>query len=63
MSDSLATRAKFGVLAPSNNTAVQPEFDAMRPWGVTHHHSRLIIPDSRVTDDKSFLVMMDDNGR
>ena len=60
MSDSLGTRGKFGVLAPSTNTSVQPEFDAMRPWGVTHHHSRLVIPDSRVTDDKSFLKMMDD---
>jgi maleate isomerase len=59
MTDSLGHRAKFGVLAPSTNTSVQPEFDAMRPWGVTHHHSRLIIPDSKVTDDKSFLVMMD----
>jgi maleate isomerase len=31
----------------------------MRPWGVTHHHSRLVIPDTRVTDDASFMVMMD----
>ena len=60
MTDSLATRGKFGVLAPSTNTSVQPEFDAMRPWGITHHHSRLIIPNSRVTDDASFLAMMDD---
>jgi maleate isomerase len=59
MSDSLGTRAKFGVLAPSTNTSVQPEFDAMRPWGVTHHHSRLVIPDTRVTDDASFMRMMD----
>ena len=59
MTDSLGHRAKFGVLAPSTNTSVQPEFDAMKPWGITHHHSRLIIPDSKVTDDKSFLVMMD----
>jgi maleate isomerase len=59
MSDSLAPRAKFGVLAPSTNTAVQPEFDAMRPWGVTNHHSRLVIPDTRVSDDASFLAMMD----
>ena len=59
MPDSLAPRGKFGVLAPSTNTSVQPEFDAMRPWGVTHHHSRLVIPDSRVTDDASFLQMMD----
>ncbi len=59
MTDSLGHRAKFGVLAPSTNTSVQPEFDAMRPWGVTHHHSRLVIPDSKVTGDKSFLAMMD----
>jgi maleate isomerase len=59
MTDSLGPRAKFGVLAPSTNTSVQPEFDAMRPWGVTNHHSRLIIPDSRVTDDASFMAMMD----
>jgi len=59
MTDSLGHRAKFGVLAPSTNTSVQPEFDAMKPWGVTHHHSRLIIPDYKVTDDRSFMVMMD----
>lgn len=58
MTDSLGYRAKFGVLAPSTNTTVQPEFDAMRPRGVTNHHSRLVIPDTRVTDDRSFLRMM-----
>ena len=50
MTDSLGQRGKFGVLAPSTNTSVQPEYEAMRPWGITHHHSRLVIPDSRVTD-------------
>ncbi|HKQ27587.1 MAG TPA: hypothetical protein VJT77_03240 [Burkholderiales bacterium] len=60
MADSLGTRGKFGVLAPSTNTSVQPEFEAMRPWGITHHHSRLVIPDSKVTDDASFMQMMDD---
>jgi maleate isomerase len=59
MTDSLGPRAKFAVLAPSTNTSVQPEFDAMRPPGVTNHHSRLVIPNSRVTDDASFLAMMD----
>src|SRR5688500_13421543 len=59
MTDALGHRAKFAVLAPSTNTSVQPEFDAMRPWGVTNHHSRLIIPDMRVTDDRSFMVMME----
>ena len=59
MTDSLGPRGKFAVLAPSTNTSVQPEFDALRPPGVTNHHSRLVIPDSRVTDDASFLAMMD----
>ena len=59
MTDALGFRAKFGVLAPSTNTTVQPEFDAMRPRGVTNHHSRLVIPDTRVSDDASFLRMMD----
>ena len=58
MTDALGFRAKFGVLAPSTNTVVQPEFDAMRPRGVTNHHSRLVIPDSRVNDDASFLRMI-----
>ena len=59
MADSLGQRGKFGVLAPSTNTSVQPEYEAMRPWGITHHHSRLVIPDSRVSDDASFMRMMD----
>ncbi len=58
MTDSLGYRAKFGVLAPSTNTSVQPEFDALRPHGVTNHFSRIVIPDSRVTDDRSFMAMM-----
>lgn len=59
MTDSLGWRRKFGVLAPSTNTSVQPEFEGMRPVGVTNHFSRIIIPDTRVTGDKSFMVMMD----
>ena len=58
MTDSLGHRMKFGVIAPSTNTSVQPEYDAMRPHGVTNHFSRCVIPDSRVTDDRSFLVML-----
>lgn len=59
MTDALAPRGKFGVIAPSTNTSVQPEYDAMRPWGVTNHFSRVVIPDSRVSDDASFLVLLD----
>jgi len=56
--DSLGYRAKFAVVAPSTNTSVQPEYDAMRPRGVTNHFARISIPDTRVTDDASFMVML-----
>lgn len=58
MTDALGWRRKFGVLAPSTNTSVQPEYDGMRPHGVTNHFSRMTIKDMKVTDDKSFMVMM-----
>lgn len=58
MADSLGFRRKFGVIAPSTNTSVQPEYDAMRPVGVTNHFSRAVIPDTKVTDDASFMVML-----
>ncbi len=60
MTDSLGFRRKFGVVAPSTNTSVQPEFDAFRPHGVTNHFSRVLIPDRKVTDDASFNLMMGD---
>ncbi|HUA57027.1 MAG TPA: hypothetical protein VMB81_32890 [Candidatus Sulfotelmatobacter sp.] len=59
MVDSLGWRAKFAVLAPSTNTTVQPEFDDMRPAGVTNHFSRIFIPNMTVKDDRDFLTMMD----
>ena len=40
MTDALGYRAKFGVLGPSTNTIVQPEFDDLRVPGVTNHYSR-----------------------
>jgi maleate isomerase len=49
---------KFAVIAPSTNTSVQPEYDDMRPRGVTNHFCRISIPDTRVTDDESFMVML-----
>lgn len=59
MTDSLGYRMKFGVIAPSTNTSVQPEFDEMRPVGVTNHFSRIVIPDDPVKSDDDFneLVM------
>ena len=36
MMDTLGWRLKLGVLVPSTNSSVQPEYDAMWPPGVTH---------------------------
>ncbi len=60
MTDSLGFRKKFGVLAPSTNTSVQPEFDAMSPRGVTNHFSRISIPDNPIHNDEDFNKLMDD---
>jgi len=49
---------KFAVVAPSTNTSVEPEFADMRPMGVTNHFSRIAIPDTKVSDDESFMVML-----
>jgi maleate isomerase len=58
MVDSLGHRMKFAVVAPSTNTSVEPEYAAMQPRGVTNHFSRIPIPDTKVTDDDSFMVML-----
>lgn len=54
MPDSLGYRIKFGVIAPSTNTSVQPEFDAMAPPGVTNHMARIDIPNISVQNDDDF---------
>ena len=54
MADSLGWRQKFAVLVPSTNTSVQPEFDAMRPAGVTNHISRINIPNISLVNDEDF---------
>lgn len=41
--DTMATRAKIGVIVPATNTIVQPEMEAMRPPGVTNHVSRMFL--------------------
>ena len=54
MTDALGWRMKFGVIAPSTNTVVQPEFDMMRPRGVTNHFARIHIPNDPLRDDADF---------
>ncbi len=58
MTDSLGLRRKFAVIAPSTNTSVQPEFDAMRPRGVTNHFGRIHIPNDPVHNDDDFNVLI-----
>ncbi len=56
--DHLGYRMKFGALGPSTNTIVQPDFDDMRPVGVTNHYSRIIIPNNTVASDSDFVALV-----
>ena len=55
MTDILGWRKTFGILGPSTNTVVQPEFDDMRPDGVTNHYSRIFTPNSNAVSNETFL--------
>src|SRR5437763_5468551 len=59
MRDVLGWRKKFGVLGPSTNTIVQPDFEMMRPPGVTNHYSRIYTPNANAISDETFLAATD----
>ena len=59
MPDSLGWRANWGVVVPSTNTSVQPEFDEMRPRGVTNHIVRIWIPNDSVGSNDDFNRLME----
>lgn len=54
--DVLGSRMKFGVLGPSTNTVVQPDFDDLRPHGVTNHYSRIVVNDTRAVSNETFMA-------
>src|SRR5688572_27009497 len=54
--DSLGPRMKFGVLGPSTNTVVQPDFDDLRPAGVTNHYSRILVPNRQAVSNETFMA-------
>jgi maleate isomerase len=54
--DVLGWRRKFGVLGPSTNTVVQPDFEMMRPPGVTNHYSRIFTPDAQAVSNDTFMA-------
>lgn len=57
--DALGWRAKFGVIAPSTNTVVEPEFHAMSVPGVTAHMSRIHIRDMNMDSDEGMERLLD----
>ncbi|MEL7297905.1 MAG: arylmalonate decarboxylase, partial [Pseudomonadota bacterium] len=54
--DALGWRRKFGVLGPSTNTIVQPDFDDLRPKGVTNHYSRIVVQDANAISNETFMA-------
>ncbi len=54
--DVLGWRRKFGVLGPSTNTVVQPDFDDLRFAGVTNHYSRIFTPNTQAVSNESFMA-------
>jgi maleate isomerase len=56
MTDALGWRHCFGVMGPSTNTVVQPDFEAMRPAGVTNHYSRIFTPDAGAISNETFMA-------
>ncbi|MFQ3631423.1 arylmalonate decarboxylase, partial [Roseiflexus sp.] len=54
MTDQLGYRKKFGVIIPSTNTIVEPDFYRMIVPGVTAHISRIHIRDQNLSSDDAF---------
>ena len=63
MRDVLGWRRKFGVLGPSTNTIVQPDFEMMRPIGVTNHYSRIFTPNAQAVSNETFMAGTEVIGR
>lgn len=49
-------RKLFGVMGPSTNTIVQPDFDDLRLPGITNHYSRIIVEDAQAISDETFMA-------
>jgi maleate isomerase len=54
MTDTLGWRKVFAVVGPSTNTTVQPEYEAMRPAGVTFHYRAFLTEDPPEVNDAMF---------
>lgn len=58
MTDVLGFRSVFGVLAPSTNTVVEPDFYRMAVPGVTAHVGRIHIRDQNLTNNDDFEALL-----
>jgi maleate isomerase len=59
MTDALGWRKKFGVIAPSTNTIVEPDFYRMIVPGVTAHFSRIWIRNQDLSSDAMFENLLE----
>ncbi len=59
MTDALGWRRKFGVIAPSTNTIVEPDFYRMGVTGVTSHFSRIHIRDQNMAGDEGMERLLE----
>ena len=59
MADALAWRKKFGVIVPSTNTIVEPDFYRMTVPGVTAHTSRIWIRDQDLSNNDAFEALLE----
>jgi len=55
MPNPLGYRKLFAMVAPSVNTVVQPEFEALRPAGVTNHMGRINTPNVKIVTEADFV--------
>jgi maleate isomerase len=57
--DALGYRKKFGVIIPSTNTIVEPDFYRMTVPGVTAHISRIHIRNQNLSSDEAFENLLE----
>ncbi|MGB7305580.1 MAG: hypothetical protein WBD13_14995, partial [Burkholderiaceae bacterium] len=56
--DALGWRCKFAIVAPSTNTIIQPDMEALRPEGVTNHLGRIYVPNMPIRNDEDFVALV-----
>ncbi|WP_118166134.1 arylmalonate decarboxylase [Nostoc sphaeroides] len=59
MTDALGWRKKFGVLVPSTNTIVEPDFHAIAVRGVTSHISRIHVRNQDLSSDEKMVRILE----